>query len=222
MGYPRGRSRALSAWLGIAMLSVAMGLSGCAAMYVDGNLPETPKSEFRQPARPPAVQFVFEFQTKGAPNQRATDLLKARVKSQVQESGLFSSVSDTPAPGAGLLTLTLNNIALTDSPAAKGFVAGLSFGLAGTTVADGYDATLRYSPPTAGATPLTHEAKHIIHTSIGTGTPPALAIKTSGGEEAVTLMLKQVLSRVLAALSKDPAFPAGTATITPAEAAKQL
>lgn len=213
--------RVLRACLGIAALGVAMELAGCAAMYVDGNLPETPKAEFRMPAQPPAVQLVFEFQTKGAPNQRATDLLKSQVKSQVQESGLFSSVSDGGASGAALLSFTLNNIPLTGDAAAKGFVTGLTFGLAGTTVADGYEATLRYTPPTAGSAPLMHEAKHIIHTSLGTGSPPPGAIKTSGGEEAARLMTKQVLSRVLGALSKDPAFPVGKAGITSAEATKQ-
>lgn len=212
---------AFRAWLGIVALGVATGLGGCASVYVDGNLPETPKAEFVQPAQPPAVQLVFEFQTKGASNQRATDALKSQVKLQVQDSGLFSSVSDGPAPGAGLLSLTLNNIPLTDGAAAKGFVTGLTFGLAGTTVADGYEATLRYSPPSAGAEPVKHAVKHVIHTSLGTGSPPAGAIKTGGVEEAVRLMTKQVISRVLASLSRDPAFPVGKAGSAAADAAKQ-
>jgi len=201
---------------------VALGLAGCASMYVDGNLPETQKSEFRKPAQPPAVQLAFEFQTKGASNARATEFLKAKVKSQVQDSGLFSSVSDTAVPGSGLLAITVNNIPLTNDAAAKGFVTGLTFGLAGTTVADGYDATLSYSPPSSTAAATRVQGKHIIHTSIGTGSPPAGAIKTSGGEEAVTLMMKQLVSRLLADLSKDPAFPAAAPSANAAQAAKQL
>lgn len=201
---------------------MALGLGGCAAVYVDGNLPETQKSEFRKPQQPPAVQLAFEFQTKRVANARATELLKARVVSQVQESGLFSVVSDGPAPGAGLLSITVNNVPLTDDAAAKGFVTGLTFGLAGNTVADGYDATLRYTPPLAGGSATRIQGKHVIHTAIGTGSPPVGAIKTSGGEEAVTLMLRQLLSRLLSDLSRDPAFPSAQPAAQAAQAAKEL
>lgn len=217
-----GSGRACVEWLKLVALGVVLALSGCATSYVDGNLPETPKAEFKQPARPPAIQLVFEFQTKGTPNPRATDLLKAQVKAQVTDSGLFSSVSDAPVPGAALLTFTLNNIPLTDNPAAKGFVTGLTFGLAGTTVADGYDAKLSFASPEVGTLPVVEEAKHVIHTSIGTGSPPAGAIKTGGMEEAARLMLKQVLGRLLANLSNDSAFPSGKAAGTPADVAKQM
>jgi hypothetical protein len=209
-------------WSAAALAAASVGLGGCASMYVDGNLPETLKTEFRKPAQPPAVQLAFEFQTKGTANARATDYLKPKVQAQVQDSGLFSSISDKPAAGAGLLVITLNNIPLTDNAAAKGFLTGLTFGLAGSTVADGYDATLRYTPAASGSAVIAQEAKHVIHTSLGTGSPPPGAIKTSGGEEAVTLMTRQVLSRLLGNLSKDPAFPAGkpAAPTNAAEAAK--
>lgn len=207
----------------VATSAATLGLGGCAAMYVDGNQPETKTSEFRKPAQPPAVQLAFEFQTKGAPNARATEFLKAKVKSQVQESGLFSGVSDGPVGNSGLLTITVNNVPLTDDAASKGFVTGLTFGLAGTTVADGYDATLSYSPPAAAGSAATRvQAKHIIHTSLGTGSPPAKAIKTSGADEAVTLMLRQLLSKLLIDLSKDPGFPAGQRITNASQAAKQL
>lgn len=204
---------------------LALGLGGCASTYVDGNVPETPKSEFRVPATPPAVQLAFEFQTKGTANARATEFFKPKVLAQLQDSGLFSGLTDKPAADAGLLVLIINNIPLSEDAAAKGFLTGLTFGLAGSTVADGYDASLRYTPSAAGAGTLSQHAKHVIHTSLGTGSPPLGAIKTSGVEEAASMMLKQVLSRLLGNLSKDPAFPAGKPAVpsgTAADAAKQL
>lgn len=221
-GHLRGNAERLRRWLGWTVVVSSIALGGCASMSVDGGLPETPRSEFRMPEKPGAVQLAFEFRTSGTPNPRATDYFKGKVLTQVQETGLFSAVSDQPVPGGALLTITVNNVALKDDAFAKGFVAGLTFGLAGSTVADGYDGQLRYLPPTSGRAALNHGAKHVIYTSIGTGSPPVGAVKTASAEEAVTLMLKQLLGRLLSNLSKDPAFPAGQPSGNPSEAAKQL
>lgn len=221
-GHLRWGAEGLRRWVGWMVVVSSMALGGCASMYVDGGLPETARSEFRMPEKPPAVQLAFEFRTSGTSNARATDYLKGKVLAQVKESGLFSTVSDQPVQGGALLTITVNNVALKDDAFAKGFIAGLTFGLAGSTVADGYDAQLRYLPPSSGRAALDHGAKHVIYTSIGTGSPPVGAIKTASGDEAVTLMLKQLLGRLLSNLSKDPAFPAGQPTGNSTEAAKQL
>jgi hypothetical protein len=122
---------------GMALLTAAAALTGCATHFVDGNLPEVPKADFTKPATPAAVQLVFEFQTKGVANSRATEFLKAKVQAQVADSGLFTSVTEGPAPGGALLSFTLNNVPLSDDAASKGFIAGLTFGLAGQTVGDG-------------------------------------------------------------------------------------
>lgn len=221
-GQLRRNAEWLRRWAGWMVVMSSVSLGGCASMYVDGNLPETPRSEFRMPEKPQAVQLAFEFRTSGTANTRATDYLKGKVLAQVQESGLFSSVSDRPVQGGALLTITVNNVALKDDAFAKGFIAGLTFGLAGSTVADGYEGNLRYLPPSSGRAALDHGAKHVIYTSIGTGSPPVGALKTASGEEAVTLMLKQLLGRLLGNLSKDPGFPTGQPTGNSTEAAKQL
>ena len=110
------------------------------------------------------------------------------------------------ASGA-LLTATVNNVPLSDDAASKGFVAGLTFGIAGQTVGDGYECTLRYTPGRSGATPLEQKSKHVIYTNIGAAGPPAGAQKVASVEEAVTTMLRQLISRTLNPLSQDPAFP---------------
>lgn len=192
-------------WLVLAVALTSLG--GCAAFYVDGHAPEVPAAQYKKPASPPEVQLVWEFQTKGVSNARATDWLKTRVQEQFASSGLFSKVSDAPVPGGALLTATVNNIPLDSDAAAKGFVAGLTFGLAGQTVGDGYECTIRYTPAQTGASPLVKNGKHVLYTSIGTGGPPAGAQKMAGIEEAVTTMMRQLLSRTLNDLSQDPAFP---------------
>jgi len=134
---------------GLMLAALIASLGGCAAMYVDGNTPEVPAAQYRKPGQPQDVQLIWEFQTNGAANARATDMLKARVQEQIAASGLFAKVGEAPTPGSGLLTLTVNNIALSDDAASKGFIAGLTFGLAGQTVADGYACTMRYTPAPA-------------------------------------------------------------------------
>jgi hypothetical protein len=197
-------TRALRAMLLAALLA---SLGGCAALYVDGNAPEVPSAQFRKPAQPVEVQLLWEFQTKGAANAQATQILKTRVHEQIAASGLFAKVTDTPTPGSGLLTLTVNNIPLSDDAASKGFIAGLTFGLAGQTVGDGYVCTMRYTPGRAGAGALEKSGKHVIYTSIGTGQPPVGALKMANIDEAVTTMLRQLISRTLDELSRDPSFP---------------
>lgn len=198
----RGRAPLYAArWLAIGLL-VALG--GCASFYVDGTTKEVATADFKKPDQPRPVQMLFEFQTKGAANDRATQMLKARVVEQIKASGLFTSVDDAPAPGGALLSITLNNVPLTDDAFSKGFVTGLTFGLAGSKVSDGYVCTARYSPSTGE--PIVKQARHAIHATLGAAAAPGNAAKADNVEAAVTLMTRQVVSNVLNDLSRDPAF----------------
>lgn len=190
------------------LLAVALVyLGGCASFYVDGNAPEVPAAQYRKPAAPADVQLIWEFQTKGVANAKATEYLKARVVDQLATSGLFTKVSDAPVASGALLVATVNNVPLTDDAASKGFVAGLTFGIAGQTVGDGYECTLRYTPGRSGAAPLEQKSKHVIYTNIGSAGPPPGAQKMATVEEAVTTMLRQLISRTLNPLTQNPAFP---------------
>ena len=182
-----------------------LALAGCASTYVDTAIKEVPASSMKKPAQPQPVQLVFEFQSKGAPNTRATAVLKEDVVKQVTNSGLFAKVANDPTPGIGLLSVTLNNVPLTDNPGAQGFVTGLTFGLAGSAVSDGYICTVTYLP--AGQTkPLVKTARHAIHTTLGNANPPAGAIKAENQLAAVHTMTRDIVSNALKDLSDDPAF----------------
>lgn len=190
-------------WL---LLAATALLTGCASVYVDGGTREVPVTEMSRPAQPVPVQMVFEFQTKGTANAAATNLLKEQVVKQVRDSGLFASVVDTPVPGGALLSVTLNNVPVTDDAFTKGFVTGFTFGLVGSSVTDGYICTLRYTPAGGGA-PVQKAARHALHTSIGAGaSPPPDAVKADTMEGGVRTMTRQVVSNVLADLARDPAF----------------
>lgn len=182
----------------------AVVMSGCASAYVDTATKPVPVSEMKKVAQPKPVRLVFEFQSKGAPNARATEFLKESVTDQVKKSGLFAAV-DSTAPTDGMLNVTLNNIPLTEDAASKGFVTGLTFGLAGSAVTDGYICTVSYLPPGQSA-PIVKTARHAIHTVLGNANPPAGAKPSENLAAAVKTMAEEVLSNALRDLSYDPAF----------------
>jgi len=186
------------------LLSVVL-LSGCATSYVDGSTKEISASQFNKPEPLHPVQTLFEFQSNGTANDAATNLLKAQVIEQIKLSGLFSEVSEKPVRGDALLSITLNNVAVTDDAFSQGFVTGLTFGLAGSQATDGYICTASYVHNTS-STAIEKRARHAIHTTLGNSSPPTNATKAENIEQAVTLMTRQIVSNVLNDLSYDPAF----------------
>ncbi|HZT55825.1 MAG TPA: hypothetical protein VFA35_06340, partial [Burkholderiaceae bacterium] len=154
-----------------ACLAGVIAFTGCATHYIDGSTKEVAAASFRKPAEPKPVQLLFEFQTKGALNTRATDFLKAQVTEQVKGSGLFASVDDKPVAGGGLLSVTLNNVPLTDDAFTKGFVTGFTFGLVGSQVSDGYVCTVKYAAAQQNDM-IVKTARHAIHTAMGAKDAP--------------------------------------------------
>jgi len=189
-------------WLLALVLPI---LPGCANFYVDGNTKEVQPAQFHKPAAPQPTQFFYEFQTKGVANAAATGQTRGTVLAQVKSSGLFSTVSEEPVTGGRNLSIVVNNVPMTDDAFNKGFVTGLTFGIAGSHVSDGYVCTARYRA-NATAPAVTKQARHAIHTTLGSGDPPANAVKTDGVKEAVDLMLHQLVSNVLNEISHDPQF----------------
>lgn len=178
-------------------------LGGCATHYVDGTVKDIPDAQFARPAQPQPVQLVVEFQTNGKPNARAADFVKPMVTERVKASGLFGAISDKPGAGA-TLNVTINNVAMLDEAMRKGFLTGLTLGVAGSTVTDGYECTVSYSR--AGAPPLVKKAKHAIYTSMGSASDVPGGVKVGSIGEAVQIMVRQVVGVALKELSDDPAF----------------
>ncbi len=189
----------------LALTALAVFTTGCANFYVDSNIKDMSPEQVRKVASPQSAQLIFEFQTKGTANARATQELKTQVTDIVKKSGMFSSVSEGPAPGGAVVSIVINNIVLTDDVYSKGFITGMTFGLAGSTVTDGYVCTVSYLG--AGSSQkVSKEVRHAIHTSLGaSGTPPT-GIKAAGIKEAVETMVRQIVSNGLDALAADSSF----------------
>ncbi|MBL8377043.1 MAG: hypothetical protein JNM79_04185 [Burkholderiales bacterium] len=188
------------------LLWIASMLSGCIAptMYVDRTLPPASKADVVSPAAPAPVQVLFEFQTKASPNARATASTRDRVMTVIRDSGLFSSISEEPQANQRRLTITINNFPLTDDAASKGFGVGLTFGLVGTTVTDGYECKAILSVP--GAPPMEFQYKHALHTTIGNTSPPPGMTPEPSVEEAITKMIQQLVWSIMRDISKSKAL----------------
>jgi hypothetical protein len=191
----------------VGLVASSSFLTGCMSMnmYVDTATKEIAVAEMKKVAAPKPVAISFEFQTNGKPNAAATDMLKEKVVAQVKESGLFSAVDATPGNGVNMLNIVINNVPITKDAASQGFATGLTFGLAGTTVTDGYVSTVRFLP--AGKTEfIVTTAKHAIHTTIGNTSAPANAGQPLDGVAASTTMTRQILSNNLRDLAANPGF----------------
>jgi hypothetical protein len=188
----------------LAVLAM-FSLTGCISMYIDPVLKDVKPEQMPKVASPKPVQLLFEFQTKGATNARATEHLKKQVTELVQGSGVFSQVSDQPASSGALLNIVINNFPLTDDAYGKGFAAGLTFGLAGSMVTDGYMCTMDYLPA-AGSPKISKQIKHAIHTAVGSATPPKELIKMASPQEAVATMTRQIVMNGLKEIAADPSF----------------
>lgn len=184
---------------------LALSATGCATHYVDTALKDLPPEQVVKVKDPKPVQLLFEFQTKGATNARATESLKDKTTELVKKSGLFSQVVSTPAPGGAILSVVINNVPLTDDAYSKGFVTGLTFGLAGSTVTDGYICTVDYLPG-GDAPKISASVRHAIHTTMGAEGTPAGAVKSESISDAVDTMVRQVVSNGLNAVASDRAF----------------
>jgi len=194
---PRART-VRAAFLGLMACAT---LSGCitAKMYVDPALPKVGKTDMPVLPQPHPVQVLFEFQTKGNANSRATSEIEPRVIAVVSESGLFSKISTAAdLEGAGILKIVINNVPLTDNAVAKGFGTGLTFGLAGSLVKDGYVCTATYTRDGKTTDVVLH---HAIYTTIGNHAAPE-GLTPMDPSSAVHLAMDQMTWNVLKQLGE--------------------
>lgn len=186
----------------LVALFLVLSLSACISpkSYIDPALPVLRMEDLQPVTQPQPVHLLYEFRTKGTPNAAGTGHTKTTVVDTVTKSGLFSTVSETPVAGGRTLTVVIDNIEITKDAVSKGFTTGLTFGLVGSTVTDGYVCTATYSAP--GAQPKTRTVNHALHTTIGKATPPA-GLTAMSPKEAIPIVVRQLTLNALQALSKE-------------------
>ena len=91
---------ALLACMAAAILCLTP-VAQAAKWYVDNALGEVKPEEKLVPAHPKPVQLLFEFQRDGAPNPKATKLIKPWAVDDLKATGAFTDIIETPASDGG-------------------------------------------------------------------------------------------------------------------------
>jgi len=222
---PFAAARRWFARLSVALALAAIASAASAAAYISDSITDLKPEDKVVVAAPQPVQLIFQFQTKGAPNARATKLLKQKVIDTVKASGLFSSISDDAVPNGAILSISINDIAspkdMSDAEG-KGVITGATFFVVGSNIADHYLCTVDYvASPTAPK--IERTARHALIVQMGIiNSPPPNAVKIGGVNEAIYTMVRQIVSNPLNEVAKDPGFlGASAASQAPPPAASE-
>jgi hypothetical protein len=196
----------LRAWsLLCASIAALALLSGCMTtrMYIDPTLPVVSRVDVHSPQQLRPAQLLFEFRTKGSANSAATSEIRPRVATIAAESGLFSSVSRIATGNdAGVLKIIIDNVPITQNATAKGIGIGLTLGLAGGTVSDGYVCNAAYTRD-GKTTEVTVE--HALHTTIGNRSGPQ-GSPAMDPRNAIQQVMDQITWNLLKELNDQHAF----------------
>lgn len=152
--------------------AIALAGSGCLQVkcYVDPQFRSADYLSIKAPANPTPVVVTAIFQTNGKPKKQLHTVVRKQITKVLAATRVFTEATSTRTNEAGRLDVTVNNVGDIGSAVGKGFGTGLTFGLAGSAVVDGYVMTATYSPP-AGAS-VTKTYKHALHSTVGLHSAP--------------------------------------------------
>ena len=134
----------------LTILVLSLAAAGCTTSYVDPGLRKVSYADLKPGADLRPVQLTFEFQTNGAWNAGATRAVRSKVKQILETSEVFASVNASVAGQADELDITMNNVGDLGEAYRKGYFTGLTFGLVGSMVTDGYVFSATYRPAGSG------------------------------------------------------------------------
>ncbi len=184
-------------FLAAVLLSCSL-LSGCITpqSFVDPSVPKVSYGDLDKPAEPLALRLSVEFQRNGTPYPRADPILRDNTERVLRSSGL---IIPADLNASGDVRVVVNNVGDIADARAKGFGTGLTFGLAGSTVMDGYELTIAITVD--GATATRTAIKHAIYTAIGNTTLPP-GVEPVPPNVAFGRVLEQMLLRALQEMQK--------------------
>lgn len=179
--------------LGAFLISITLLGAGCisATSYVDSALPKIDAVKLKPTAVKRPFQLFFEFQTNGSTNFTATKALQPHVVSVLERSNLFSHVVTQGAADRKVF-ITVNNFPITKDAASKGFRVGLTFGLSGTMVTDGYTMDVVYRR--VGEPELKKRYNHALHTTVGNADGPPGVVGMKPGDAILKIMEELILN----------------------------
>lgn len=189
----------------ITVALIGFSLTGCLSMksYVDPALPKVQYADLKPVENKHPVQLFYEFKSKDSLNAAATKQTQAMAVDVLQKSSLFSQVNTAPATSDYKLFLSIDNEPITKDAASKGVAVGLTFGLAGNMVTDGYFCKVTYQAP--GKQPINKEYQHALHTTIGNADGPP-GLQPYKPMDAIQKIIEELTLNALNDLDKEGAL----------------
>ena len=138
--------------------------------YVDPKFRDADYLSIKAPDSPRPVVVTAIFQTNGKPKKQLHTLVRKKVTKVLAATRIFTEAANAQTNQAGRLEITVNNVGDIGGAVGKGVGTGLTFGLAGSAVVDGYEMTAIYTP--VGGSPVTKTYKHAIHSTVGLHSAP--------------------------------------------------
>jgi hypothetical protein len=163
----------------IGLLFVA-ATTGCLSVksYVDPQLRKVGYADLlaRRNAQPVALSVAFH--RNGKPATLGVSTATEAVRTVVEKSKLFTTVTEKATDEVDRLDIVLDNVGDFGDAAGKGALTGLTFGGKGSLVTDGYVFTATFRR--AGKEPVTKVYKHALYSTIGNADgPPGLVAEES-------------------------------------------
>lgn len=186
--------------------ALLLGFLGTACIapksYVDPALGSVDRAQIKRDTTP-LLYLTVHFQTNGEAKPKVDSAVLQKLKTQLLATGAIQNIKEGQGTDGPHLEFTMNNVADKGDATAKGIGTGLTFGLAGNMVTDGYVFTVVLERQ--GQDPIRKEYKHAIHTTIGNHDgPPGLQPMTTG--EAVDRVIEQVAGHIVADLQQQNAI----------------
>lgn len=139
---------------------------GCIApkSYVDPGLSQVEASAIKRDD-PKVIALEVQFFRQGKRFPAADTEVRDKVRLHLLASGAVKEILTTPDSSKLVLKVDMDNVGDTGAAVGKGIGTGLTFGLVGSMVTDGYVFTATIQRPNQPEIKKTY--KHAIHTTIG-------------------------------------------------------
>ena len=162
-------------------------------------LPRVTLNDVLATRTPRPVVLAVEFQTNGKPRSGVTKSVQERVSRILTATKVFSSITTEVAENTDELRIVLNNVGDLGDAAGKGAVTGLTLGISGSTVTDGYIMTATFTR--IGQPPVEKVYRHALLSTVGNAPGPA-GLAPMGIREAFDQVLQDLVLNLIVDLQK--------------------
>jgi hypothetical protein len=189
----------------LQLLLVAVSLAGCVnpRSFVDPTVPRPSYDEVARLTEPMRLGLTVEFQRNGAVFPRVQSTLRDITALTLRGTGVIIPVEEGQE---GNISVTVNNIGDVAAARIQGFGSGLTYGLVGTTVTDGYEMTVVINA--RGRQAQRSGIRHAIHTAIGSTSVPA-GLEATTTTIAFQRVVEAMLLRVIVDMQRSGELPQG-------------